>query len=389
MTKFKIKTNFSIEGDQERAIDQLVGAIEAGVPYQTLLGVTGSGKTFTMAKVIERVQKPTLVLAHNKILAAQLYREFSDFFPDNAVEYFVSYYDYYQPEAYIPRSDTYIEKDSSINEELDKMRLATSKSVLTRRDVIVVSSVSCIYGIGSPQDFHEMVTLIERGRVQERDDLLRRLVRAQYQRSDMDFHRGTFRVRGDVVDIYPAYEDKNAIRVEFFGDEIEAIHEIDPLTGKRRRGLQRAAIYPSSFYVTGPERMAAMSVARQLGVADKIKYLGNHQAVENILPCADLLFQPSEHESFGLTPLEAMACEVPVLGTNSGGIVEVVEHGVTGYLTEVGDIDAMADYAIRILTDEEHAKELGRRGRERAARLFSKKDILRQYEALYEEVLAR
>ncbi len=255
MSSFRIISDFKPEGDQPKAIDQLVKGIEAGLEHQVLLGVTGSGKTFTMANVIERVQKPTLVLAHNKILAAQLYREFRDLFPENAVEYFVSYYDYYQPEAYIPRSDTYIEKDSSINEELDKMRLATSKSLLTRRDVIVVSSVSCIYGIGSAKDFHEMVTLVEEGREQERDDLLRRLVNAQYARSDVDFHRGTFRVRGDVVDVYPAYEDKSAIRIEFFGDVVETIHEIDPLTGKRRKGLKRAAIFPSSFYVTGPDRM--------------------------------------------------------------------------------------------------------------------------------------
>ncbi len=266
MSDFKIVTDFELAGDQPRAIDQLVSGLRAGAPHQVLLGVTGSGKTFTMANVIERVQRPTLVLAHNKILAAQLYREFRDLFPESAVEYFVSYYDYYQPEAYIPRTDTYIEKDASINEELDKMRLSATKSLLTRRDVIVVSSVSCIYGIGSVRDFHEMVTVVETGREQNREDLLRRLVQAQYVRSDMDFHRGTFRVRGDVVDVYPAYEDKSALRVEFFGDEVEAIHEIDPLTGKRRRRLQRAAFYPSSFYVTAPERMqtALRSIAVEL-----------------------------------------------------------------------------------------------------------------------------
>ncbi|MCH8332555.1 excinuclease ABC subunit UvrB [Candidatus Sumerlaeota bacterium] len=257
MPPFEIVSDFKLEGDQPQAIDLLVAGLEAGVPYQTLLGVTGSGKTFTMANVIERVQRPALVLVHNKILAAQLYREFKDLFPKNAVEFFVSYYDYYQPEAYIPRSDTYIEKDSSINEELDKMRLSTTKSVLTRRDVIVVSSVSCIYGIGSPKDFKNMVTVVEVGREMDRDDLLRGLVGALYVRSDMDFHRGTFRVRGDVVDVYPAYEDKSAIRIEFFGDTIEAIHEIDPLTGKRRRGLQREVFYPASFYVTPDDRLQA------------------------------------------------------------------------------------------------------------------------------------
>lgn len=255
MPDFQIISDFKPEGDQPAAIDRLAAGVNAGLEHQVLLGVTGSGKTFTMANVIEQVQKPTLVLAHNKILAAQLYREFRDLFPNNAVEYFVSYYDYYQPEAYVPSSDTYIEKDSSINEELDKMRLAASKSLLSRRDTIVVSSVSCIYGIGSARDFHEMVTLVEEGREQDRDDLLRRLVRAQYVRSDVDFHRGTFRVRGDVVDVYLAYEDKSAIRIEFFGDQVESIYEIDPLTGKRRKGLKRATIFPSSFYVTSAERM--------------------------------------------------------------------------------------------------------------------------------------
>ena len=257
MPPFQIVSDFKLQGDQPKAIDQLTAGLEAGLHHQVLLGVTGSGKTFTMANVIERTQRPALVLAHNKILAAQLYREFSDLFPRNAVEYFVSYYDYYQPEAYIPRSDTYIEKDSSINDELDKMRLSSSKSVITRRDTIVVSSVSCIYGIGSVKDFKNMVTVVEAGREIERDELLRGLVGAQYVRSDVDFHRGTFRVRGDVVDVYPAYEDKSAVRIEFFGDTIESIHEIDPLTGKRRRGLQREVFYPSSFYATPKDRIQA------------------------------------------------------------------------------------------------------------------------------------
>ena len=257
MPPFQIVSDYKLQGDQPQAIDRLASGIEAGLSHQCLLGITGSGKTFTVANVIERTQRPALVLAHNKILAAQLYREFRELFPNNAVEYFVSYYDYYQPEAYIPRSDTYIEKDSSINDELDKMRLSTSKSVVTRRDVIVVCSVSCIYGIGSVKDFKNMVTVAEVGRRVERDDILRGLVRAQYVRSDIDFHRGTFRVRGDVVDVYPAYEDKSAIRIEFFGDEIEAIHEIDPLSGKKRRGLQREVFYPSAFYATPEDRLKA------------------------------------------------------------------------------------------------------------------------------------
>ncbi len=281
MPEFNIISDFNLEGDQPQAVERLAGGIEAGLGDQVLLGVTGSGKTFTVANVIERVRRPSLILAHNKILAAQLYREFRDLFPENAVEYFVSYYDYYQPEAYVAASDTYIEKDSSINEELDKMRLATTKSLLTRRDVIVVSSVSCIYGIGSPVDFHGMVTVLEVGRTQDRDDLLRRLVRAQYSRSDIDFYRGTFRVRGDVVDIYLAYEDKSAIRVEFFGDEIENIYEIDPLTGRRRRGLQRAAIYPSSFYVTSPEKIAIALKSISVELEERLNELrGQDRLVE-------------------------------------------------------------------------------------------------------------
>ena len=254
-TPFRLNTEFSPQGDQPAAIEALVAGLERGLRHQTLLGVTGSGKTFTMANVIARVNRPTLVLAHNKTLAAQLYGEFKELFPDNAVEYFVSYYDYYQPEAYIARTDTYIEKDSAINEELDKLRLAATKHLLERRDVIVVSSVSCIYGIGSPKDFHEMVVLVEEGQREGRNDVLRGLVDIQYTRNDFDFHRGTFRVRGDVVDIFPAYEEKTAYRLEFFGNELESIHEIDPLTGTRQRRVPRAFIYPSSHYVTQRPRL--------------------------------------------------------------------------------------------------------------------------------------
>ncbi|MEN6626723.1 MAG: excinuclease ABC subunit UvrB [Candidatus Sumerlaeia bacterium] len=255
MTAFKIRSDYEIKGDQPKAIDQLVAGVNAGVPHQVLLGVTGSGKTFTMANVVERVQRPTLVLSHNKILAAQLYREFKELFPENAVEFFVSYYDYYQPEAYIASTDTYIEKDSAINEELDKLRLSATRSLVERRDVLIVSSVSCIYGIGSPDEYRRFVALVERGRQADRDEILRQLVAGQYRRTDIDFHRGTFRVRGDVIDVYPAYEDKAAIRIEMFGDEVEAIYEIDALTGKRLRGLQRAAIWPTSHYVTSEERL--------------------------------------------------------------------------------------------------------------------------------------
>ncbi len=252
--EFRLVSPFEPRGDQPRAIEQLVAGVERGLKDQVLLGVTGSGKTFTMAHVIARVGRPALVLAHNKTLAAQLFREFKELFPDNAVEYFVSYYDYYLPEAYIPETDTYIAKDASINDELDKMRLSATRSVLERRDVIVVASVSCIYGIGSPQDFHDMVLFLREGTRDRRCDILRHLVDIQYQRNDTDFYRGTFRVRGDVVDIFPAYEERKAIRLEFFGEELESISEIDPLTGRRLRPLRRAAIYPSTFYVTGGDR---------------------------------------------------------------------------------------------------------------------------------------
>jgi excinuclease ABC subunit B len=252
---FQLVTSFEPRGDQPQAIDSLVRNLERGIRHEVLLGVTGSGKTFTMANVIARLNRPTLVLAHNKTLAAQLYREFKELFPHNAVEYFVSYYDYYQPEAYIPQTDTYIEKDSSINEELDKMRLAATKHLLERRDVIIVASVSCIYGIGSPTDFHQMVVLVEEGQRILRADLLRHLAEIQYERNDFDFHRGKFRVRGDVVDVFPPYEEATALRVEFFGNEIEGIYEIDALTGHKQRRLRRALIYPTTHYVTSRDNL--------------------------------------------------------------------------------------------------------------------------------------
>ncbi len=248
--RFNLTSEFTPAGDQPQAIDALVRGLNRDLRHQVLLGVTGSGKTFTMAQVINEINRPALVLAHNKTLAAQLYREFKELFPDNAVEYFVSYYDYYQPEAYIPSTDTYIEKDSAINDELDKMRLAATKHLLERRDVIVVSSVSCIYGIGSPTDYGHMRVFIEEGHTEPRNEFLKRLVAIQFSRNDFDFHRGTFRVRGDVVDIFPAYEEKLAYRLEFFGNEIEAIYEIDPLTGEKKKRLRRAVLYPSSHYVT-------------------------------------------------------------------------------------------------------------------------------------------
>jgi len=250
MTRFQLVSNFEPKGDQPDAIAQLRRLIAAGHQHQVLLGVTGSGKTFTMAHVISEVQKPTLVIAPNKTLAAQLYNEFKTLFPHNAVEYFVSYYDYYQPEAYIPASDTYIQKDSSINEMIDKMRHSATRSVLTRSDVIVVASVSCIFGLGAPEDYLAMHLEIEKEMELDRDRLLRDLVSMQYERNDHDFHRGVFRVRGDRVEIFPAYEETRAIRIEFFGDQVEGIAEIDPLKGTVRRRMQHAAVFPASHYVT-------------------------------------------------------------------------------------------------------------------------------------------
>ena len=250
---FKLVTGLEPQGDQPAAIDRLCRGLESGDRHQVLLGVTGSGKTFTMANVVARVNRPALVIAPNKTLAAQLYHEFRGLFPENAVRYFVSYYDYYQPEAYVPSTDTFIEKDASINDEIDKMRHAATSALFERSDVLIVASVSCIYGLGSPQAYAKLLVFLERGQRIERDRLLRRLVDIQYERSDYDFHRGTFRVRGDVVEIYPASEEGRALRIEFFGDEIEAICEIDPLRGRLITKIPNVAIYPASHYVTAKE----------------------------------------------------------------------------------------------------------------------------------------
>src|SRR5210317_165269 len=249
MAKFELKTEYTPQGDQPQAINELEQGIRRGDRHQVLLGVTGSGKTFTMANVVNRLQRPTLVLAPNKTLAAQLYGEFKELFPGNAVEYFVSYYDYYQPEAYVPTTDTFIEKDSSINEEIDKLRHSATRSLLTRRDVLIVASVSCIYGLGSPEAYHGLLIRLEQGMELERNQLLRRLIDIQYSRNDIDFHRGSFRVRGDTVEVFPAYEEDRALRIEFFGDEIETISEIDPLRGKVIDRLTSTAIFPASHYV--------------------------------------------------------------------------------------------------------------------------------------------
>ena len=249
MAKFVLKTDYKPQGDQPQAIEELVAGLRRGDRHQVLLGVTGSGKTFTMANVVMAVQRPTLVLAPNKTLAAQLYGEFKELFPDNAVEYFVSYYDYYQPEAYVPTTDTFIEKDSSINEEIDKLRHSATRSLLTRRDVLIVASVSCIFGLGSPEAYHGLLIRLEQGMELDRNQLLRRLIDIQYTRNDVDFHRGTFRVRGDTVEVFPAYEEDRALRIEFFGEEIETISEIDPLRGKVIDRLPSTAIFPASHYV--------------------------------------------------------------------------------------------------------------------------------------------
>ncbi|UQA61812.1 excinuclease ABC subunit UvrB [Polyangium aurulentum] len=269
---FELVSGFSPCGDQPRAIEEICESFSRGDKFQCLLGVTGSGKTFTSAKVIERLQKPTLMLAPNKTLAAQLYGEMRELFPNNAVHYFVSYYDYYQPEAYVPASDTFIEKDSIINDAIDRMRHAATHALLSRPDVLIVASVSCIYGIGSAESYHGLLIKLERGVEMRRDELLRRLVDIQYDRNDIDFHRGTFRVRGDVVEIFPAYEENIAIRVEFFGDEVEAIKEVDPVRGKVLGTLDRIAIYPGSHYVTEQQQLRAAMAAIREELRDRIDF---------------------------------------------------------------------------------------------------------------------
>ncbi len=266
MPEFKLQAPYKPTGDQPQAIAELVKGFKEGNQFQTLLGVTGSGKTFTMANVIQELQKPTLVIAHNKTLAAQLYGEFKEMFPENAVEYFVSYYDYYQPEAYVPSSDTYIAKDSAINDEIDKLRLSATMALAERRDVIIVASVSCIYGLGSPVDYQNMVISLRPGMTKERDELMAKLIEIQYDRNDMDFHRGTFRVRGDVLEVIPAYESDTAVRVEFFGDEIDRITEIDILTGEIRDELKHVAIFPASHYVVDKDNIkrAVQDIEKEL-----------------------------------------------------------------------------------------------------------------------------
>ena len=269
---FKLHLEYQPTGDQPQAIEKLVKGFKEGNQFETLLGVTGSGKTFTMANVIQQMNKPTLILAHNKTLAAQLYGEFKEFFPENAVEYFVSYYDYYQPEAYVPSTDTYIEKDSAINEEIDKLRHSATAALFERRDVIIISSVSCIYGLGSPIDYKEMVLSLRPGMIKDRDEVLRKLVDIQYTRNEMDFKRGTFRVRGDTVEIFPVISSDTAVRVEFFGDEIDRITEIDTLTGEIKNRLEHIAIFPASHYVVPQEKINAAIKTIEAELEERVKY---------------------------------------------------------------------------------------------------------------------
>lgn len=271
MNHFNLVSEYSPTGDQPQAIEALVQGFKEGNQCQTLLGVTGSGKTFTMANVIQQLNKPTLIIAHNKTLAAQLYGEFKEFFPDNAVEYFVSYYDYYQPEAYVPSSDTYIAKDSSINDEIDKLRLSATMSLSERRDVIIVASVSCIYGLGSPVDYQNMVISLRPGMVRDRDEVMAKLIEIQYDRNEMDFHRGTFRVRGDVLEVIPANAEESAIRIEWFGDEIERITEIDILTGEIKDELKHTAIFPASHYVVDKENIARAVKNIEVELEERVK----------------------------------------------------------------------------------------------------------------------
>ncbi|MDE6251736.1 MAG: excinuclease ABC subunit UvrB [Lachnospiraceae bacterium] len=272
MDHFELVSQYAPTGDQPQAIEELVKGFKEGNQFQTLLGVTGSGKTFTMANVIQQLNKPTLVIAHNKTLAAQLYGEFKEFFPNNAVEYFVSYYDYYQPEAYVPSTDTYIEKDSAINDEIDKLRHSATAALSERNDVIIISSVSCIYGLGSPIDYQEMVVSLRPGMIKDRDDVIRKLIDIQYTRNDMDFKRGSFRVRGDTVEIFPASSGENAIRVEFFGDEVDRITEVDPLTGHVKCSLEHIAIFPASHYVVSKEKMEKAIINIEEELRERVEY---------------------------------------------------------------------------------------------------------------------
>ena len=341
MNPFELVSAYVPTGDQPVAIEELVAGLDRGDRHQVLLGVTGSGKTFTIANVIARTQRPTLVLAHNKTLAAQLYGEFKALFPQNAVEYFVSYYDYYQPEAYVPSTDTFIEKDSNINEEIDRLRHSATRSLLERRDVIIVASVSCIYGLGSAEAYYNQLAQFEVGQRIDRDAALAKLVEIQYERNDIDFHRGTFRVRGDVLEIFPIHEDSTALRVEFFGDEVESIKEIDPLRGKVLREHSKAAIYPGSHYVVGPRDMK--SILDQIRV-DLLERLQDYQSRGRLLEAQRL----EQRTMFDLEQLEE-------LGRCNG--IENYSRYMTGRL-EGQPPPCLLDYFAKdwlLVVDESHA----------------------------------
>lgn len=338
---FELVSDFQPTGHQPQAIDGLVEHVRAGAAHSTLLGVTGSGKTFTMAQTIARLERPALVLAHNKTLATQLFQELRAFFPHNAVEYFVSYYDYYQPEAYIPSSDLYIEKDATQNERLDRLRHRATRSLLTRRDVIIVSSVSCIYGLGSPESYYGMKVALAKGEVREREDILRGLVAIQYKRNEVDFRRGTFRVRGDVIDVVPAHEDALAIRIELFGDEVDALWEIDPLTGEIKAELERVEIYPKSHYVTPEAQLEIAQVTIQEELEERIRELRN----------ANKLVEAQRLEQRVRYDLELMA----EIGTCKG--IENYSRHLTGR-TPGEPPPTLLDYLARdalLIVDESHA----------------------------------
>ena len=301
MDHFELVSEYAPTGDQPQAIAQLVKGFKEGNQCQTLLGVTGSGKTFTMANVIAALNKPTLIIAHNKTLAAQLYGEFKEFFPNNAVEYFVSYYDYYQPEAYVPSSDTYIAKDSAVNDEIDKLRLSATSSLSERKDVIIISSVSCIYGIGSPDDYQNMIISLRPGMEKDRDEVIRQLIDIQYDRNEMDFHRGTFRVRGDVLEIFPADYSDTAVRVEFFGDEIDRITEIDTLTGEIKRSLSHIGIFPASHYVVPIEKIRKAAVAIEEELKERVDYF---KSEDKLLEAQRI----SERTNFDIEMLKETGC---------------------------------------------------------------------------------
>ena len=292
MEKFNLQAPYTPGGDQPTAIEALVEGVQTGKKHQTLLGATGTGKTFTVSNVVTEINKPTLVIAHNKTLAGQLYNEFKEFFPNNAVEYFVSYYDYFQPEAYVAHTDTYIEKDASINDEIDKLRHSATSSLFERNDVLIVASVSCIYGLGSPKEYRDMVVSIRKGMEIERDELLRRFVGIQYARNDVNFVRGTFRVRGDVVELFPASRDEHCIRIEFFGDEIDRIREVDALTGEIIGDRDHVAVFPASHFVTGEEKMEKAIKNIEIELEEQLEKL----KVENKLLEAQRLEQRTRYD---------------------------------------------------------------------------------------------